>query len=434
MKRVQSAKPAARLQTAQSEHKRFSAFLQQLGPTVPWTKDSKRETPDLLMDLRKYRLRGAIGIPPTYSSTNLSTFKKGILMSPREASSRPASSPSKHVSILHTARSIDILPPADPNYPSALQDDASHRLFQGSRVEVSPRPETLHNPLFKFADMVDKDTAESAKLEQIQREKKVHEEYLRSLRSVKKLAFEMNLNYETAHRDVGNEEGEASQLGAYYRLMEELQSGMHSSVETLLSDWKNGLEARLVTYTKMVRSMIRGLRHRGLDNESTLMELIWKLIIKMFDTAIELHQQTLDQTLESSKQKVRNEIERRRTEVDEVMERWKEEAGKLHAKLEKMGKELDIANREKTMREKELAERQEELAKLTDINVRENALMEMQHLYKKLSNYLSDFELEQTRQGAVLEGVEVMMDAAKRFQPKASTKSVSIQTDYPSDG
>ena len=434
MKRVQSAKPAARLQTVQSEHKRFSAFLKQLGPTASWTKDSKRESADLLMDLRKYRLHGATGIPPAYSSTNFSTFKKGILQSPKATSSRPASSPSKHVSILHTARSIDILPPSDPNYPTAMQEDASVRLHMGSRLEVSPRPETLQNPLFRFADMVDRDTAESARFDLVQREKKVHEEYLRSLRSLKKLAFEMNLNYETAHRDIGNEEGESSQLGAYYRLIEELQSDLHSPIETLLSEWQTGLEAKLVIYTKMIRSMLRGLRHRDLDNEATLMELIWKLVVKMFDTALELHQQTLDQTIESAKQKVRTEVERRRREVQSVLERWTEEETKLHAKLEKLSKELEVTNREKTMRERELAEKQEELAKLTDINVRENALMEMQHLYKKLGAYLSDSELEQTRQAAALEGVEVMMDAAKRFQPKPSTKSVSVQTDYPSDG
>ena len=432
MKRVQSAKPASiRLKKTQTDHQQFSAFLKQLVPITPWSKGRKREDADILMDLRRYRLSGSIGIPPTYSTTNFASFKKGILVSPKETPSRPASSPSKHVSILQTARSLDTLPPTDPNFPSAVQEDSNLRLHNGSRTEINPRPETLTNPLFKFSDMVDKSTAETTRIIQIEKERKTHENYLKSLRTLKSIAFEMNINYEIAHGKEGVTEEETSQLGAYYRLLDEMQTGMGASIEELLLEWRQGLDVKLVNYTKMVRSMLRGLRLRGLDNECILMELIWKLIVKMFDTALELHQHLLDQTVESAKNMVKIEMEKRRKETRELTEKLKIEKEQFQAKLAKMEIELNKAEKERELREKELAEREEELARLTDVHTRENALNEMQHIYRKLNAYLSDSALEQTRQAAALEGVEVLMNAAKRIQARPGVKSVSSQT---SDG
>lgn len=358
-------------------------------------------------------------------------LRKGmrIQIGAKSVKDRPESSPGKHVSILQTARSIETLPPNDPRFPSAVQEESNLRLFRGSRYESTPRPETLSNPLFKYSSIVGEHNLESKQQEVLTKEKATHDHFTQSIRFLPELVFDLDLNYDIAHGNEQKELPEPSQLGGFYRLQEEMEKAVNMPVDALLKESVTSYSAKLSDYSKIVRGVLRGLRKKDMENECILVELLWKVVIKMFDSAIDIHQHTLNDAIEIMKYKVRSEVESRRKEVNDLRSKWLSEENRYKEQVKRLDQVVTVLQGQKLNLEIELSERQEELTKITEGTQKFKVVQEMHQWAEKLTNYLNESEAEQLKQAAALEGIEAIMNAAKEARQQAERKSAETQTD-----
>jgi len=358
-------------------------------------------------------------------------LRQGIRMPTgrKGAGKRPESSPSKYRSILHTARSIETLPPSDPHFPSAVQEESNMRLFRGSRYESGPRPETLSNPLFKYSSLVGDQNLQAKEQEVLTKEKAAHEAFTQSLKFLQGLEFDLDLNYEIAHGEGEADLPEPSPLGGFYRLQEELEKAVGATSEMLLKESMTSYNGKLSDYSKIVRTVLRGLKKRDLENECIMVELLWKVVVKLFDSAIDIHQHTLNEAVEMMKYKVRAEVDSRRKEVDDLCSKWSHTEDKYKDQIRILDQTLASLQSQRIKLETDLAERQDELARITEGNQRHKIVQEMHQWSRKLTDYLNESEAEQLKQAAALESMEMIMEASKRAKEAKQLMSVETQTE-----
>lgn len=425
MSRAQTARPSPHVQALRLQHKRFANYVETLVPAVVVHSGAEAQ-------LKPFRLPSATQtVTPTKGREDVPVLRKGIrLPSDRKGiEKRPNSSPSKHRSILHTARSIETLPPSDPRFPSAVQEESNMRLFRGSRYESGPRPETLSNPLFKYSSLVGDQNLEAKEREVISKEKVAHEAFTQSLKFLQALEFDLDLNYEIVHGGGDEDLPEPSPLGGFYLLQEELDKAVSQSSEMLLKESLASYSGKLSDYSKIVRTVLRGLRKRDLENECVMVELLWKVIVKLFDSAIDIHQHTLNEAVEMMKYRVRVDIESHRKEIEDLRSNWSHTEDNYKDQISKLDQTLLSLQAQRTKLETELAERQEELAKITEGNQRHKIVQEMNLWSRKLADYLNESEAEQMKQAAALESIEVIMEASKRVNERRERKEAEVQTD-----
>ena len=299
-------------------------------------------------------------------------------------------------------------------------------------MEISPRKETLANPLFRLAEVVYPPNVAALTASQASQDRFNHDKFLRSIHLLKSLVPELDLTYSVLNEESGEEESELkSHLGAYYSLGEEMERACGVKVDDMLKEDRGLFAKKLGSYSTILRAVLRDLKRKGSENEAIVVEMVWKLVVKLFDTALEIHDYTISDAVEMTKYRVKFEIEKRRSELETAQFQWNEKEGKLLASLHEAEGAYTSLQAERQKIEQELADRQEELARLTDISVREPLVVEMQQLYRKMNSFLTDTELEQSRQAAVLEGMEGIFKAAKVLTTPATKAEKAMQTESP---
>ena len=425
MKRVQSANThSKRTDVLRAKHQHFATYLESLSPAnfLLFVEPVKPKE-DVTARLREFRERQKSSV-----GQNLTTVVKRQMSS----SNSIKMSHSKHVSLLQSARNIEVLPPPDLHSPIATQNSATSRLFRGAKLEISPRKETLTNPLFRLSNVTDPANAEALAASQISQDRINHDKFMQSIHQMKAIIPELELTFNVISEGKVEESGEVvSHLGAYYRLGEEMERISAMKVDDMLKEDRNVFVKKLGSYSTILRAVLRDLKRQGSENEVIIVEMVWKLVVKLFDSALEIHDSIISDAVEMTKYRVKQEIEKRRSELEAAKSEWSEKEAKLLESLHQSEASYSSLQAERDKLEQELADRQEELARLTDISVREPLVVEMQQLYRKMNSFLTDTELEQTRQAAVLEGVETIFKVAKGINTRGSKADRAVQTDVP---
>lgn len=425
MKRVQSANSHLRqADVLRAQHQHFASYLDSMSPAnFLLLVEPVKPKEDVTVRLKHFRQR-----QKAVSGQNWTT----VVKRPSSGSNSLKITHSKQVSLLQSARSIEALPPPNLQSPIATQNSATSRLFRGAKMEISPRKETLTNPLFRLAEVVYPANATALTAAQTSQDRSNHDKFLRSIHLLKSLVPELELTYNVLSDEQVEEETDfRSHLGAYYSLGEEMERACGVKVDDMLKEDRSLFAKKLSSYSTILRSVLRELKRKGSENEAIVVEMVWKLAVKLFDSALEIHDYTISDAVEMTKYRVKLEIEKRRSELEAAQFKWGEAEAKLQASLREAESSYTSLQAERLKLEQELADRQEELARLTDISVREPLVVEMQQLYRKMNSFLTDTELEQARQAAVLEGVEGIFKAAKVLTMPVTKAEKAVQTESP---
>ena len=421
MKRVQSAKGSdRRVETLRKHHQHFATYLNSLSTRqYMMLVEPVQRKPDVLTQLHSFREKQKAAKSCTTS----------IPGRPTSATTSFKPTHSKHVSILQSARSIEVLPPPDLHYPVAVQENSTARLFRGAKLEISPRQETLNNPLFHMAEITNTENAAALMNSEAIKDKQIHEKFVSSMHVLKSLKPQLDLTYSVLSEEKGEDATVTSQLGTYYSLIEDMQHATNVHIDELLKGDRDFFATKLTSYTAILRSVLRNIQRKGNENEAIIIEIMWKLVIKLFDSAMEIHDFTINDAVEMTKFRVKQEIDRKRLEIETLKSQFTQKESKLLENIHQIEANFAQIQSEKSKLEQELSERQDELSKMMEISAREPLILEMQQMYRKMTAFLNDTELEQTRQTAALETVENLLYAAKQASRSPEFSSIAVQTE-----
>lgn len=377
--------------------------------------DSPHKSPnrDLITDLRNYR---------TSLRTSSSNERNGV----KRSSISTSSSPNRPPSVLINARRMALSPPKESLSGSSFQDMSVRRLYRGSR-DIGLKPES-DNILFQLAEIECEDKVTGLNIESVEKEARSFQGYFESMRYLNSLKFELELNFDLA-RGKNVPYCDSDELGVLYILQDRLEALVSKKSKSTKLASKDDVKNEFQEYTKVIRDILRRIRSKGADNEAVLLEVLWRLIIKIVDKGLCKFGQRTQVLIENHrvaasrlKRKYMEEYENLQILKDKVVADKDKEIAELKAQNAEFKK--DISQLKKLLLEKEI-----KIAEITEIDGRVQAVNDMQNVMRRLTKYIDETETEQQKQAATLNSLSYIMNAVQEFDKKPETASTEFQTD-----
>ena len=155
--------------------------------------------------------------------------------------------------------------------------------------------------------------------------------------------------------------------------------------------------SRFELFAKVVRDIIRHLSCSGDFDLATLLEMLWKLLVKTIDTGLLRHDAEITKIAKNASYKLRNlrsELENTITAREKVIET----SSVAHAKeVKRLTEHIQNIQADKLALERNLNDRDTEIAELTGIDSRNESVNKMTGLLKKLQRFFNETESEKTR-------------------------------------
>lgn len=316
----------------------------------------------------------------------------------------------------------------DPN-AAIKQEYSIQRLFKGSRATLISFADITDNPAFKFSNLEEAGKVhEMASLQQ-RKESIQHRDLTQSLQIFTELRFDLDFNYDLC-TDSACDAGEIPP-GLLVTLQEQAKGAAGQQHDQLIEFCtREALGSKLKDYTQHMRTLLRCLKGRGMPSESSVLELLWKLVVKLFDSALVVHDLQLQQTVEIAKYRARAEVERRRRELEALsLELEHKEEGHRDQVL-RLNEHIKSLLATKQSLEEHLEERQTAITKLQSVTTREESVREMSQFYVKMDKFLTEAESEQEKQLNALQDISTVMEEVHKLDQKQPCSSDETQTEW----
>lgn len=344
-------------------------------------------------------------------------------------SPRPNTAPFRARTILSAARKLEVASPKDPPFKKILQDESSTRLYKGTGF-ISPSIDAQRNPIFRFESLMQTDKDESEEYEYMHKENQEFQDYMQSLYCLKDLNFDLELNYKLARNSEVNIVPRNLNIGSLYTVQEELKSLFTADLETLLGLSRSEYSVKLDTYTKLVREILRNLKGKGLNDEAVVLELLWRVVIKFFDSSIRLHDSTLNKAVEANKYRIKHEADTKKMESDKIEQEYQKKLKLLADEIDFLKKALERSQKDRDSMRERMTEKEMQISQLTRIDERNETMQNMKNLLTSLNNVINETEDEQHKQIRTLKGMTTLINLATHTEKKPKVTENETQSDW----
>lgn len=288
-------------------------------------------------------------------------------------------------------------------------------LFSGSNTNLRSKVKLKNNKIFDVL----KSPAKKYQLLQTSETLPNLRNFLNSLQFLSSLKLDLELNSEIIKDKIPVSE---KILGLYYFLNDRMNEG----TEIRNTD---DISKLLKEYCGIFRDMLRNLCDKSFE-EAVILELIWRLIIKIIDDSLLLQESV-----------VNTNFYKTNIEVSELTNKYEQEIADQKKNLEAMviALKLQISDQSKTIKflkqenykyDKSLKEKENIISELLEPESNYASCQEMRLALKKLSSYISESENEQIKQVNTLRDLSKIMSAAEETNKSPITSSTQAQTDW----
>ena len=296
------------------------------------------------------------------------------------------------------------------------QEKSVERLYKGSRI--------LSENLVHFSDnrseMLIQRTTSSEILE-----------YMNSIRVLYPMRFDLELNYEVVKGD--SKIDQHTMLGDYYSLKEKIDTLLTKSQDNIKDLSSHEFLTVLQEYNRVLRHVLLGLKLNSHDDEATIIEMLWRVIIKLIDNALILHEQIVIDLSNKMREKVKKVTGEFQEKLKKLEISSKTQIDELENKVQRLQETVKTLNSTILTKEKNIQERDERMNELMEGTNRDKSCIEMTRILKKLDAYISETEDQQHKQVAALSGISHVMSLAENFdnKPKSSVKIIQSDLSLP---
>lgn len=296
------------------------------------------------------------------------------------------------------------------------QEKSVERLYKGSRILADNLVQFSENK----SEMLIQRTTSGEILE-----------YMNSIRVLYPLRFDLELNYEVVKGD--SKIDQHTMLGDYYSLKEKIDTLLNKSQDNIKDLSSKEFLAILQDYNRVLRHVLLNLKLNNHDDEATIIEMLWRVIIKLIDNALILHEQIVIDLSNKMREKVKKVTNEYQDKLNKLENESKAQIDDLEKKIQKLQETVKNLNSTILTKDKNIQERDERMNELMEGTNRDKSCIEMTRILKKLDAYISETEDQQHKQVAALSGISHVMSLAENFdnKPKSSVKNIQSDLSLP---
>lgn len=306
-----------------------------------------------------------------------------------------------------------------------LLEQSVDRLYRGSRPATQSM-DIQNTPLFKLAEVVCERKIGEIELQLKNEDEAISKTLINDLIYLKPLKFDLELNWEIARgKEVLATE---KKLGIYYVLQDKMVHPLPvGSVNTFNLDVIVG---ELRECSRLFRDILRGIACKKAEDEAVMMEMLWKVMMKLIDTCFGKHEHALNCVIECTKSKLKYMHDDFSNKLREKTQEFDTKCANFTKEIENLTIQIKALTKEKYELNKSLNDKTKTLIELTETESTEKACVELRGLLNKLSSYISESESEQTKQVSTLNHLSFMIKAAAIIRKKPETCNSQTQTTW----
>ena len=294
------------------------------------------------------------------------------------------------------------------------QEKSVERLFKGSRILSA----NLVNFPEEQAEGIDLTSKTSSK---------DFQDYLQSIRILYPLRFDLELNFEVIQGK--NLASQHNMLGDFYSLKEKIEDLMSKNPDELKDLSSGEFTGILQDYNRVIRHVLLGLKNHENHDEAAILEMIWRIIVKLLDNALVMHEQIVIDLTEKMKEKIKNVQKDARDKIRRLEAESRFQKEEFEKKIDRLSDSIKTLNLSIQTKDSYINERDERMNELLEGTNRDKSCIEMTRILKKLNAYISETEDQQHKQVAALSGISHVMSLAENFDNKPESSASQVQTD-----
>jgi hypothetical protein len=337
---------------------------------------------------------------------------------------RPISSKKRTFSIIDSVRELEISSPKESSEAEFKKARSIYRLNRGLKVRQGTPPELMTNPLHTFSSINDFDHSLKMSQSQVDKERQELQDFIGTLTCFKGVKFELELNHEIS-RGPPSFAPNTLGIGSFYQITSKV-----SEISNYAAVGQEVFEEEMKSLTEHLREVLRSLRSSSMDNEAVILELFWRCVVKLVDTALMTHNQSVvDINLEAEELRQQMLQQHFRATADQKQDA-DEETTKLLSKISELEGKLLKLKTEKRGLEAKVIEREFELSRVTRLDGREDSVRDMNSLMRKLNSFIKEAESESYKQAVTLKSISDVMTLAEQLDEKVPVVETATQTSW----
>ena len=271
-----------------------------------------RNTPersqDLLIKLKEYRVNSAskCASPLKYHSKTKSIISKPVpyqqnssyrFINPSKTNRKiPSKCPDNLLEVVKMIeKPIQTWDKLSPQL--YYQEKSDDRLYRGGKIT---KAKTKENP----SEIKNESNADDHLFTKQQNFE--FQEFLYSIHELYPLRFDLELNYQVIQEEV--KESQHTMLSDYFLLHEKIENFLTFEAESIKTISSSEFVKILQDYNRIIRHILLRFKLKKEDNEAMLIEMLWRIIVKIFDNALIIHEKNILDLVEMSKIKTKNTI------------------------------------------------------------------------------------------------------------------------------
>lgn len=295
-----------------------------------------------------------------------------------------------------------------------IQDIASEQLSRGAstkNLRHVPYENTFAGP--RSCEFEDLETEE---------DQKQVTELIENLAVLKDMKEQLLLNY-----SICKKEPPYSQInlnGLFFILKDKLK--------VLSSDARidfNTLSQEIIALNPVVRELIRAQKSKGLVKGADLLELSWRVLVKLLDNACYSHFLTSKMLADKVQTESRAVFTEKQNEIAQIKDLHTLNIGKILAENSQLKDSLALMKNDLEATKQELVKKNDYLKDLFKFDNRDKDMENLKKLMGGVDKFIFDTEREQAKRIIALKTVANVIKAAKKAYKKPKIASVCVQTD-----
>lgn len=248
-------------------------------------------------------------------------------------------------------------------------------------------------------------------------EKKIHD-FIGGIKVLKGLKSELLMNFQIRNSEVLQE---VNVKGLILELDDWINQGKTFEFSNLSQDF---------TYlNRSVRELIRLMKKEGIENGAEMMEILWKVIVKVVDEACANHFNDLEKFEEKGRAEKKNLEFLKEKEILLVKEQSEIMVKKILGENEALIELMRKRKAECENVENQLFSCKETMNKAFDRGIRSNCLKKYNKVLSGIEQFIEETEKEQEKQVSTLQSIADIMDMLKKLSEKQRKSHKGIQTD-----
>ncbi|OMJ76195.1 hypothetical protein SteCoe_24490 [Stentor coeruleus] len=311
-------------------------------------------------------------------------------------------------------RSFELFSPKNRVDKKALQDLASERLSRGATTRNVRVP--LYEEIFAGSK------ARDYELNLTQEEDNEITELIENLSVLKDIKAELQLNYSICKKE--ELYNQVNLNGLFFVLKDKLKA---YSIDARMDF--NWLSQELVSLNPYIRELIRAQKSRGLEQGADLLELFWRVLVKLLDNACYSHFLMSKILADKVQTESRAVFTDKQKEITKLKEQYESHINKISTENNTLKEKLSGVKNDYETIKHELIKKTNYIKELFKYDNRDKDMENLKKLLGGVDKFIVDTEREQARQMMALQTVAKFIDAAKEAYVQPKYGSVSTQTD-----